>query len=358
MPAPSDIRRIACLMLGEIGDLVVCLPALEALKDHYPDARITFVIRRPLVDLVALNPAVSAVLAYDNRNLAGKFVFVGRLLAGRWDLWVDLHTPTHNTWCTNEQVFRRNAFLMRLAGCTYRSGIAVAELAAGLTHPHPVPDEGALQSENIVRTTLRSVGYAGGPVPRKHLVLPDSAMHWAAGALRQAGMASLPRIALFFGAKQPADVWPIEHVREFIRRFARRWPGHALLLIGGPHELAASRALRDAIKTPGLRCADFIGHASLLQSCALISGADAMVSTDSGPMHLADALGVPLVTLFGAKAYLPVWLPLQPRLKVLNHRPSCSPCFSAVCPNDNLCMRSITPLSVEQALEDLLRGRA
>jgi ADP-heptose:LPS heptosyltransferase len=245
-----------------------------------------------------------------------------------------------------------------LAGCTYRSGIAVPELAGRLTHPHPAPDEGTLQTENIVRTTLRSVGFAGGPVPRKRIVLPASATQWAADALRQAGVAALPRIAFFFGAKQPADVWPLEHVREFIQRFARRWPGHALLLIGGPHELVACQALRGAIETSGLHCADFIGRASLLQSCALICGADAMVSTDSGPMHMADALGVPLVALFGAKAFLPVWLPQQPRLKVLNHRPPCSPCFSSVCPHDNLCMRSITPQSVEQALEDLLGVQA
>jgi ADP-heptose:LPS heptosyltransferase len=344
-------------MLGEIGDLIVSLPAVEALKTYYPDARITYVIRRPLTDLVRLNPGVDEVLGYDNSGIVEKLSFVTRLLARKWDLWVDLHTPTHNTWCTNDHVFRRNRLLMRLAGTQYRSGIAVPSLATALTHRHAVPDESLLQTENIVRTTLRCIGFKGEMAPRKRIVLSPEAVRWAAHALDDKGVATRPRIALFFGAKQPSDVWPLNHVSSFIELFAARWPEHALLLIGGPHERQASTLLRDSLARSGIQLVDFVGQTSLLQTGALLQGVEALVSTDSGPMHIADALDVPLVVLFGAKTYLPVWLPQQTKIRILNHRPECSPCFSSVCPHDNLCMRSITPESVVEALGELLNDK-
>ena len=150
LPNPQEIKTIACLMLGEIGDLLVTTPTLKELSRRYPEAHITFILRSSMRDLFIANPDVNELLLYDNKTLISKAKFLAALWNRRFDLWLDLHTPTYYTLGLKHRVFRRDAFLMNLTRSRFRVGFEVPPLSRNLTHAVPEPTESLLQTENIV----------------------------------------------------------------------------------------------------------------------------------------------------------------------------------------------------------------
>lgn len=353
LPDAAQVRSIVALMIGEIGDLIVTYPALAALRARYPHSRVTLIARPVVRELAEAQASVDEVLPFPGRSRIEKARFMARLLVSRWDLWVDLHTPTWNTVCTNEEVFRRNALLMRVARCRYRVGFAVPELARHLSHAVPVPDRPTLQTENIIDTTLRVAGAPGERQWRKAQAVPAAVSRTMRTKLRL-DQDRRPMLALFFGAKQPAKFWPEHHVIRFLKIALERFPEHRILMIGGPHEAEPTRRVMDALAPEGrVRVENLVLQCSLIETAAVLALCEAVVSTDSGPMHLADAVGTPLVSLFSAFNYL-VWVPVNAPNVVLHHMTPCGPCFKSVCDRNNECMEGILPEAAVQALARLM----
>lgn len=156
--------------------------------------------------------------------------------------------------------------------------------------------------------------------------------------------------AEYGGAKR----WPAEHYAALVRALP-----YPVLLLGSGKDTAVCEAIVAQAQTP--RCTSWAGRTTLTQALALIAGARAMVSNDSGLMHVAAALGVPQVALFGSSSphHTP---PLNPRAQVLwlkedaAYRPAldCAPCFQRECPHGHLrCLRDLSPAQVRQAVEAL-----
>ena len=348
MPPANQVRSIACLMLGAIGDFVVTTPAIRALRDAYPGARLTVILRRELVPLAEGNPCIDEVLAFRSGGVWRKAAFLATLLRRRWDLWVDLHVPTFNTFGSNDAVFRRNALMLRAARARFRLGYAAPALAPHLTHPVAVPGDEVFAAENIVASTLRIVG-ASPDGARKELPPATGAARAAASALL--GADARPLVGLFFGSNQPAGVWPRARVAALCAALPAALPGHRFALLGGPGERADIDAACAGLDGPFL---DLVGRCGLATTAEVMRRCAAVVATDSGPMHMADALGVPLVALFGAKNPLPLWLPLSPAAVVLHRDVDCRRCLLSVCPRGNLCMELIPPADVIDALRERL----
>lgn len=359
LPEAGAVRTLACLMLGAIGDILVTTPAIRGLRRRYPHARLTVIVREEFAELMSSNPDVDEVFCYRGGGALRKVGFLARLRLRHWDLWVDLHVPTYNTCASNSEVFKRNGLMMRAARTRFRVGFAAPELVEDLTHAVPVPGTSVLQTENIAVTTARLAGETGVGVGWKSLTVPESSRRWASEFLRDAGALKAPLIGLFFWGKQPADFWPEEQVEAFLRMLCDTYAGHRFLLLGGGREREAVERLRagsvGALFPPIIDCA---GKCGLLGTAALIERCRTVVSTDSGPMHMADALGVPVVALFSSKNYLPIWEPLVRPLEVLNVAVPCGPCLSDTCRNHALCMRSITPGDVLASLGRVLAASA
>lgn len=349
LPPAAEVGSIACLMLGAIGDLLVTTPTIRALRAAYPAARLTVILRHELAPLAQGNPCVDEVLAFRSGGAWRKAAFLATLARRRFDLWVDLHVPTFNTFGSNDAVFRRNALMMRVARSRYRLGYAAPALAPHLTHAVPVPDDAVFAAENIVASTLRIVdGDPGGA--RKELPPADATTRAAASALL--GADAGPVVGLFFGSNQPAGVWPRARVAELCRALPAALPGHRFALLGGPAERTTAAAV---MEEHGIgRFLDLVARCALPVTAEVMRRCAAVVATDSGPMHMADALGVPLVALFAAKNPLPLWLPLSPAARVLHHDVDCRRCLLSVCPRGNLCLDLISPADVIDALRDRL----
>jgi heptosyltransferase-2 len=160
-----------------------------------------------------------------------------------------------------------------------------------------------------------------------------------------------PEVALCPGAEYgPAKRWPLENFEALGLEFLRR--GFRLVILGAPNDIPLAAQLAE--KLPGAR--NLAGQTTLAEFMAVLAACRFVVSNDSGAMHLASALGVPTVAIFGSTEPAMTG-PLGPRTAVLRHHVPCSPCFLRECPIDFACMNSITPAKVLAATDQLL-GRA
>ena len=363
LPKPEDIRNICCLMLAEIGDILVTTPTLESLKKKYPQASLTVIVRKPLARLLEGNPQVDHLIYYDNRSIVTKIQLLTGLLfrsliLKRVDLWVDLHTPTFNTVCSNETIFKRNHLIRRWAVPRYSLGFQDLSKPVGHSHGVSFPDQQQLANENIVDSTLRlTEEIFSGSGYEKYFHLFDQDKCWAASRLQNNSHAPL-FIGLFFGSKQPVDVWPEYRLLELAELLFSQYPKATLVLLGGKSEAPVAEMLMshfDNIHRHSIL--NFCGVANLGQTGALMTLCRALISTDSGPMHIADALSVPIVALFSSKNHLTVWLPVQSQIEVLNVPAECGPCFKSECDKPVPCIERIEPAQVMVALTRILSSK-
>lgn len=203
-------------------------------------------------------------------------------------------------------------------------------------------DTRRLDRKAYPRLVDRFVALAANPgemLPRASapVLVPDAAN--AAEAIRALGLATRRPVAIFCpGAEYgPAKRWPTEHFATLARRLIDS--GYAVWIIGSPNDQPAADPL--AAMVPEIRNA--CGRTDLGTAVDLLAGASVVVSNDSGLMHAAAAVGVPLVALFGSSSpeYTP---PLSPLARVAKIDIVCSPCFQRVCPLGHFkCMRELSP---------------
>jgi heptosyltransferase-2 len=341
-------------MLGAIGDFMVTTPTIAGLKQHYPHAVLTVVVRKQIAELAAHNSHIDLIIVYDQTNLLTRLRFLWNLVKTRFDLWVDLHAPTPNTVCSNRRVYIRNGFLSLLPRVVCRRGFNAPWLRLVLTQPVAVPPEHVLFSENIVHTTLRLTGHNVKLPVRKELVLTSKERTWADDYLKRNNCGETRISGLFFGSKQASDTWPVENAIALGTKLKQEYANQRFLIFGGTLERLAATMLEDAFRAGSVPVfLNTAGTLTLTQTAALLERCDVLITTDAGPMHIADALQVPLVVLFSNKNYRAIWEPLTDNKSVLQHKTSCGPCFSAHCDHGNLCMRSITPEEVMAEVKKL-----
>jgi heptosyltransferase-2 len=153
--------------------------------------------------------------------------------------------------------------------------------------------------------------------------------------------------AEFGGAKR----WPEAHYAELARRYQRR--GWQVVLFGSENDKPVTTAIRGHCD-PDAPCFDLAGRTQLAEAVDLMSLAAAAVSNDSGLMHIAAALGLPLVVVYGptSPGFTP---PLDPRARVILNAIDCAPCFERECPlQHHRCMREISVAAVAAKLDGLL----
>jgi ADP-heptose:LPS heptosyltransferase len=159
-----------------------------------------------------------------------------------------------------------------------------------------------------------------------------------------------PLIGIHAGAHAPARRWPAERFAVVADHLAQRF-GAQIVLTGGPGEEEIAQAVAARMATPSL-CV--VGQTSLGGLAALIDRLDLFIANDTGPAHLADAVGTPSVTIFGPADHRR-WAPLdQTRHPIVRRPVPCSPCRYTVCPIDHRCLYWVEPDAVIEATERLL----
>jgi lipopolysaccharide heptosyltransferase I len=276
-------RRIALIKPSALGDIVHSLPVLSALRQRYPDARITWVINRSYEPLLRGHPDLTDTLPFD-RGLSrtgwwagarSAVRFLKELRARRFDLVIDL------------QGLLRSGVMTAATLAHRRVGLSTAREGAAYAYTDVVPAD---WSQHAVDRNWRAAEALGvGDAPKRFRVpVSDDARDWAAAAL-----APLPRpwLVLGVGARWLTKRWPAGHFADLARR-ARAGFGGSAVFIGSADEAPLARQVADQLTGPAL---DLTGKTTLPQLAALLARADVMLANDTGPLHLAAALGRPVV---------------------------------------------------------------
>jgi heptosyltransferase III len=277
--------KILLLQLKRIGDLILTTPAVAALRERFPEARVTIVVSSECADLL---PAITGVdhILMARRNLRDLATFLA--IAGkRFDYCIDF---TRND---------RSAFLTFLSGA--RKRIVSYRVRDQSKSRAPLYTDFV----NVRMRDLHTIVYNLSllePLDIRdvssvlHLELPRSA-HQQADALRRNWNVSKPYVVLHPGSARQEKLWEAGRWAEVIERFGRYDDFDLVLTSGAPsHEQAHISAIKSET---GQQIIDLSGKTDLLTLAALIGGARLLVTVDSAPMHLAAATHTPQVILFG-----------------------------------------------------------
>ncbi|HTX48402.1 MAG TPA: lipopolysaccharide heptosyltransferase II [Caulobacteraceae bacterium] len=320
-----------------LGDAVMMGSLVQRLKATVPERAITVLTPAHLAGVVRRLPGVADTLvnpfAHGALKLAERAAF-GRSLSGRFDAAIVLP----HSW--------KSALVPLFARIPRRSGF-VGEARYLVLNDARKLDEAALP-RMVDRFCLlaeqpgvRAPG--ASPPPRLEVDPAD-----VAATRVRLGLADGPAVALCIGAEYgPAKRWPARHFAELARRLAGK--GIQPWLLGGPGDVAAGAEV--AGLAPG--AIDLTGRTNLDEAAGLIAGATAAVSNDSGLMHVAAAVGRPLVALYGSSS--PTFTPpLSDRAVILSEGLPCSPCFERVCPLGHFnCLNGLSPDRVWAALRPM-----
>ncbi len=278
-------RRIALIKPSALGDIIHSLPVLTALRHRYPDAHITWVVNRGYAPLLDGHPDLNEVLPFDRKLPRGGLFarlknygrFVGDLRGRQFDLVVDL------------QGLFRSGVMTLASGAPRRVGLGTAREGARwfYTDVVPVADFNALHA--VDRCWLIAEAFGVGDV-RKEFRVPvrPDARAWAGETL---GPFPRPWLVLGVASRWPTKRWPPGHFAELVRRAQERFGGTAVF-VGGSDEVHLSQETAATLAGPAL---DLTGRTDLPRLAAVLERADVMIANDTGPLHLAVALGRPVV---------------------------------------------------------------
>jgi len=282
-PLPES-PRVLVVRTGAIGDVVNALVFAAALRDARPRAHIGWVAHPLVVPLLQDNPAVDRVHTWPRGGgLAGLRRLLAELRRDRYDLAVDL------------QRLQKSALVARLSGAPRVLGYdrrRAKELSHLWTREHIAPGD---PREHMVAQYLAFARHLGLPAdtPRWPLPTLDGARARASAAL--APLAGAPFVVLNLGASKAPNRWPAAHFAALADGVGAS-AGPALVLTGGPGEREVANAV--LVQTDRVRL-DLVGRTDLLTLAAVLERAALVVTGDTGPMHLAVAVGARVLALFG-----------------------------------------------------------
>ncbi len=342
----SDARKIMVRATNWIGDAVMSLPALEALRARFPRAEIVLVAKPWVSELYRHHPAVNRQIVYDpdgeHQGPGGFRKLIHALRAERFDAAILFQNAFHAAW------------MAWRAGIPVRIGYARDGRRALLTEAIEVPPPAALGHQAY--TYMHLLFRAGliekpEPLPELRLVVDASEKAWALKHLALLGLDG-PRflVGLNPGATYgPAKRWLLDRYAALADRLVGAL--HADVLIFGSH---AERPLAEGVARTMKHTPTIVaGETTLRQLIALLGQCHLVVSNDSGPMHLAAALGLPLVAIFGSTDEHATG-PLGRRARVVKHPVPCSPCGLRECPIDFRCMQGVTVEDAYRATMELV----
>ena len=321
------MKRILVIKLSSLGDIAHALPAVRALKER-TGAAIDWVVQPEYAALLARCPDVERTIVFPRRNFArGFFAFWRALRREKYDVVVDL------------QGLLKSALAARLARGARRVGPAWArEGAPRFYDAQPAKVAGPRRhavAELMDVVDLVAPGAGAAPEPR--LDFPEAESDGAPG----------PLVAFAPFSRWATKNWPVEKFADLGWRLAAEM-GCRIRIVGGREDEAAGEELARKI---GEHAENLCGKTDLPGLCSLLKSMDLLVAVDSGPMHWADALGVPIVAIYGATDPARTGPYRQLDRVVAKAGLSCRPCHARTCARGDLaCLRTLDVETVFQAV--------
>ena len=343
----ENIRNIVIFRTDRIGEVLLSTVAVDAVKYRYPQARVTFVTSEYSRGIVDGRDDIDEVLTAGTMEKGGWFKKAVRLSAllekKRFDVSLVLNP---------HKILHLACFL---AGIPRRLGY---DRKWGFFLNEKIPDQRERGEKHEIEYTmdlLRLLGIEGkAPAPR--LQVNSEAGKVIEKLLSAKGIAAdMPLICVHPGSSNPAKVWPHERYAELIRRLKEE-AGCDVAVLGGKEETGLTGKILTEAGTDAL---DFAGMLDLKELAALIKRSELFIGNDTGTMHMAAALDVPVIAIFGRNipGVSPArWRPWGDKHVVFHEDPGCDPCYDTACPYDYKCLRAITVEAVFNAAKKIVKG--
>ncbi len=322
--------RILIIKPSSLGDIIHALPVLAGVRRTWPDAHVAWLVGTQFAPILADHPLIDDLITFDRRRYGSMWYnpaanlafwrFVGRLRRERFDLVLDL------------QGLIRSGLMSLFSGAGQRVGFAAAREGAAACYNRRVAcPPGMTHAVERNLHLARAVGIDVDPVAFPVAITEDE--HRAADE-KLAPLAGDAFIAVLPGTRWATKQWPPASFAKLIEQLDR-----PAVLLGAPDERHLAEQVLAATR---VRPLDLVGRTSLRELVAILARADGVVCCDSGPMHIAAALGRPLVALFGPTDATRTG-PFSERAVVLERRLSCRPCRKRTCPlQHQACLRELS----------------
>lgn len=339
-----EAKRILIVNVNWLGDVLFSTPFIRALRSNFPHAYIACMVVPRCREALEGNPHINEIIVYDEKGmhagLFGKIKFIRRLRGYNFDAVFLLHRSFTRT------------LLVYLAGIPRRIGYYTAKRALLLT-----------EKPKLAKTAMHRAKFYLGLIEAIGLKADDNGCEffisgqdesWADGFLKASGIKEGQRIIIFNpGGNWPPKRWPAANFGLLADKIAEHFGSMVKILISGSEkDLELAQRISQIYKDAITAC----GKATLKQSAALFKKADLVISSDSGPLHIAVSVGANVIAFFGPTSPLVTgpYKATGKKVVILHKDVGCRvPCYDAGCV-DYKCMSAITPQEVFEAVKKVL----
>jgi len=342
---PKKSKKIAIYRFGSFGDSIVAFPAIKTIREFYPNAIIDIYNKPESDNLIKMKDLLDENM-YDNlitlkANISIK-EFYNLIKDKNYDLWFELSA----TGITFKQAFQKLIFL-KISGIKFVNGIEITPhkfLAKYYKNNYNFISERERLLNNLKKLNLN--------IEKNRLSFPlknfDNNFNKVNQILQDKNIDRNRLIVMITKSKRESTTWQIEKWINLSKELIKK--GYFLAFIGAPSD---NEFIQKIIKELDDKYSySFAGEFSVLDSTALLKLSKLAVSVDTGPMHLAYAVGTNVISLFSARDYVNRWYPPKELGIVFRKDVKCSPCFLETCPNNNECMNKINE---KEILNEIVR---
>ena len=331
--------KILLIRLSSLGDVVLTTPAIRAVRANFPNAHIAMLVAKQSADVLRENPNLDEIITFDRLAKdkdTGEMWRIVRLLRERkFTLAIDLQWKF------------RTEMLMYLSGATERVG-------KGWLCTTRVLEQGNKHATSHYFDLLHAVDIPAED-QKLELFLAESERRDAVQRLKTAGVVDARlKVGLFPGAGWKLREWMPERFAAIGDRLVQHFDAD-VLIFGGQKE---SELVHTVVNLMHTHAIPFAGNLQIRQLAACIEQCDLFVTNDTGPMHIAAAVGTPTISLFGPGNHIR-FQPLGALHETIRHAVPCSPCkqFTDKC-KDNICMKGIGVDEVWNSISSVLEKTA
>ena len=329
------MKNILLIRLSSLGDVVLTTPAIRAVRAHFSDAYIAMLVAKQSADVLRENPHLNEIITYDrlakDKDTGEMLRIIRHLRERKFTMAIDFQRKF------------RTGVLMYFSGAAERVG-------QGRLCNVRVQEQGNKHATAHYFDLLHAVGIPAAD-QRLELFLAESERIDAAKRFDTAGIREAAlKVGLFPGAGWKFREWMPERFAAIGDRLVAEFNAN-VLVFGGPKETALVQSVVNLMTAPAI---PFAGNLQIRQFAACIEQCDLFLTNDTGPMHIAAAVGTPTVSLFGPGNHIR-FQPLGATHQTIRYDVPCSPCkqFTDKC-KDNICMKGIAVDEVWQSISRAL----